>query len=241
MPISQYGPAELEPYLGVYDQALRSSNLAAEPGVAQTLGSIYSAPTGAGGYTYGSALGRKRDALRRVAQSSAQQQGLAQTGIDLQKDADRRRFAANQARLAQQLENIRGETVKGRAAALTGALGEFSAPFRPGGDYHGMLKNAFTAGQAELAENQEKRRKDRLALANYVWGKERRALRPDEVVANRMLFDSRPEERLGDPWEVVNERLAEREDFVNYIRQTEGRPPTLAEWERFRQTADWGY
>jgi hypothetical protein len=184
MPISRYGPAELEPYLGVYDQALRSSNLAAEPGIAQTLGSIYSAPTGAGGYTYGSALGRKRDALRRVAQSSAEQQGLAQTGIDIQKDADRRRFIANQAALKQQIENIRGETAKGMGAALTGALGEFSAPFRPGGDYYGGLKNAFLA-----QVNKDKNR------AQERWGK--------RLEGNPALARQTEEERVRGEWDKV--------------------------------------
>lgn len=158
MPISKFGPEELEPFLSVYDRQNRSRQLVREPAYAARLQSIYDNPVSDGGYTYGSALSGRKKALQGLATGHSGLRAMEEVQTDLQKDADRRRFIMNQAQVDQRLEDMRGRNIGGFANLLTQAIGYGTAPIRPGGEKYGEFKQALeTAGQKMESQQEEQR------------------------------------------------------------------------------------
>lgn len=158
MPISKFGPEELEPFLSVYDRQNQSRQLVREPAYAARLQSIYDSPVSDGGYTYGSALSGRKKALQGLATRHSGLRAMEEVQTDLQKDADRRRFIMNQAQLDQRLEDMRGRNIGGFANLLTQAIGYGTAPIRPGGEKYGEFKQALeTAGQKMESQQEEQR------------------------------------------------------------------------------------
>ncbi len=145
---------EIEPFLSVYDSNERSRQMAREPAYAQRLQDIYSTPTGASGYSYGRALSGKRDMLKDLAMRQSGDRAMGQVRIDLQKDADRRRYIANRANFEQQMENMRGKNIAGFTNLLTQAIGTGTAPIRPGGEHHGDFKLALEKAAQQMKNRQ---------------------------------------------------------------------------------------
>lgn len=246
MPISKFGPEELEPFLSVYDRQNRSRQLVREPAYAARLQSIYDNPVSDGGYTYGSALSGRKKALQGLATGHSGLRAMEEVQTDLQKDADRRRFIMNQAQVDQRLEDMRGRNIGGFANLLTQAIGYGTAPIRPGGEKYGEFKQALeTAGQkmkaqqGERREGEQQRLRAQDALANVFWEEERRLPTPAEVAKQNMLWRTSPEFRSEYPDEVASARAADRRDFIETIRGMYGRPPNLEEWALFREDPDW--
>jgi hypothetical protein len=165
MPLSSFGPEDFEPFLSVYDQENRTKQRVREPAYAARLQNIYESPTSASGYTYGSALSGRKKALQGLAGRQSGLRAMEEVRTDLRKDADRRTWIANQARLAQGLENMRGRNVGAFANALTQMTGELTAPIRPGGEKHGEFKLALESAGQEMRERAEEQRANMMEAA----------------------------------------------------------------------------
>ena len=158
MPFSKRGPEELEPFLSVFDQQDRSNQLVREPAYAARLQGIYNTPVSANGVTYGRALEGRNRALHGLALQDSGARAMGEVRTDLRKDAARRTYMANQAELAQRLENMRGKSIGAFTNLLTQSIGAGTAPIRPGGEKHGEFTQALETAGLNMESQQEEQR-----------------------------------------------------------------------------------